>query len=1206
MKKESSFREIPFNYTSFSDKEIILTFFPPEFWGILENLKERRVTGRSAKLLFEVLGDLFIIDRNPYLYDDYLGNSHGRARLAALHRAKMATVLERTDMDDVRKIATETLRLSESFFARMKHEHRLRLKTLAAFGPITARRNIQFSPFHKVSHVTDATDWRVQYPFAVAFPGTLKEIPRLIRKARRLGLKIIPRGGGTGLTGGAVPTRRNTLVINTEKLRTIHGISHEPSPIGAIPVISVDAGAITDDVTDYCEERGLIFATDPTSGWASTIGGNIAENSGGKKALMWGTAIDNLYSFRMYDPAGKLLEIHRKDHPYRKILADDIVEFEVYAVRGKHKELQRTITLSGTDVRKKGLGKDITNKALGGVPGLQKEGGDGIIISAEFVLYEPWPAVATICLEVFGENMTAAAEAIVRVRDLFQNDPFVRLTALEHFDDKYVNAIQYRNKSHREAIPKAVLLIDVETKGEEFIADACSKLINEVMPYNVEAFVAQLPAAREKFWKDRKNLGAIARHTNAFKLNEDIVIPIESLSAFASFVDDLNQQKQRETLSRLTLAALNFLQDTAFDADEFIQAKREIFRATLLSLRDEIASCRIANNGLQRDLLARFEQSFHGYSEIIARFRSIHAGILSKTIVLATHMHAGDGNIHVNIPVNSNDYGMLKDAENTVTAVFHKTTELGGVISGEHGIGLTKLQFLSRNVIDEYQNYKSSIDPDDLFNPDKLTADFNHNSIYTPSLNLLEVEAFILEATELRSLTEQVSACVRCGKCKQPCHTNHPKATMFYSPRNKILALSLIVEAVLYEAQVHHQLNSRQLRNMSEIAKHCTLCHKCQIPCPVSIDFGKVTLAIRELLGERKVVRLAPLTASALAYLSLKDYYSNVLVGTFLYRALYPLQNLAYHVNRPIARFTRRLLGGMSAPIASKLPKGGGQTVRERFHLSHSDRCYAFTLPQPKITKSVLYFPGCGSERMFPDVCLATLTLLHGQGVRTVLPPEYLCCGYPFLSNGKAELAKARRYRNSVILHRMANTLSYMNIKEIIVSCGTCFEMLEQYQLSSIFPKARIIDIAEFLAEDSTFKPGLSPLQQLTYHTACHSPIKNQEPAVLFARLFGQKPHLPPHCCGEGGTMALSYSSLSNTLRERKNKAIKECTGEEKTTVLASCPSCIQGLSREEQTKHHTGKHLAVFMAEQLYGVDYGEKFVKAMDETKGIESILL
>ena len=88
----------------------------------------------------------------------------------------------------------------------------------ARLRPLTDRDNIKFDGLSRVSHVTDATDWRVEYPFVVLTPDTEAEMAALVKGCIELGLTIIPRGGGTGYTGGAVPLTWKSAVINTEKL----------------------------------------------------------------------------------------------------------------------------------------------------------------------------------------------------------------------------------------------------------------------------------------------------------------------------------------------------------------------------------------------------------------------------------------------------------------------------------------------------------------------------------------------------------------------------------------------------------------------------------------------------------------------------------------------------------------------------------------------------------------------------------------------------------------------------------------------------------------------------------------------------------------------------------------------------------------------------------------------------------------------------
>ena len=111
-------------------------------------------------------------------------------------------------------------------------------------------------------------------------------------------------------------------------------------------------------------------------------------------------------------------------------------------------------------------------------------------------------------------------------------------------------------------------------------------------------------------------------------------------------------------------------------------------------------------------------------------------------------MHAGDGNVHTNIPVNSNDYPMLHEAERMVDRIMQLASALDGVISGEHGIGLTKIGYLGPEGSTPSSS-TSSGRPEGQFNRGKLMPGSGLGDAYTPSLALVQQEALMLEPTEL-------------------------------------------------------------------------------------------------------------------------------------------------------------------------------------------------------------------------------------------------------------------------------------------------------------------------------------------------------------------------------------------------------------------------------------------------------------------------
>ena len=422
MTATASPREIPFNYTSADDRQAISHLLGPEVWRKLEELRTRRVTGRSARLLMRFFGEILIHRRNAYLFQELVESGSRRRRFLA-NIEKDLGVVERNANGEGRvlDVLGECRRLLAAFRKEVEGTPELRRRIQRELGAIVGKEGVLFDPFTLVSHATDATDWRLHLPVAVVMPDDEAQVAPVLAGIARLGLKAIPRGAGTGLTGGAVPLRPGCVVVNTEKLNRIRGISERTFrlPDGReqpAQVMEAEAGVITERAMELATEHGLVFATDPTSAWACTIGGNVAENAGGKDCVQWGTCIDNLVSWRMAMPSGRRWTVRRTDHALRKILPEDTVTFEVADEDGA---VVKTVGLRGADVRKKGLWKDITNKALGGVPGLQKEGTDGVITSAEFILYPEYEVKRTLCLEFFGPDFDEASRVILQLSRAF-------------------------------------------------------------------------------------------------------------------------------------------------------------------------------------------------------------------------------------------------------------------------------------------------------------------------------------------------------------------------------------------------------------------------------------------------------------------------------------------------------------------------------------------------------------------------------------------------------------------------------------------------------------------------------------------------------------------------------------------------------------------------------------------------------------------
>ncbi|MBW2658075.1 MAG: DUF3683 domain-containing protein [Deltaproteobacteria bacterium] len=1199
--KTSNYREIPYNFTSADDQLIIKLLFGSDVWENLEELRSQRITGRSSRLIMRFMGDLFILHRNPFLYQELIDSRSRRQHffktaLEDLTIIEKAAKVVRVGSERSRKVLHLVnlcrLRL-DSVKKDVSSASAKRTRIEKKLSPIIGRENIWFDPFTFISHATDATDWRLFLPVAVVRPSRENQVPPLMAAIAELGMKIIPRGGGTGLTGGSVPVTADSIIINSEKLTRIHQIRQidfpHLNPPTPVPVLKVEAGVVTSDAIAFAGKHNLVFATDPTSAWASTIGGNIAENAGGKTAVLWGTAIDNILSYNIAMPGTGLLTVQRIGHPMRKILPDDTLHFQVL---NSDDTVLKEIKLTGGDIRKKGLWKDITNKALKGLPGFQKEGTDGIITSGEFVLHEAYRKKITFCLEFFGNDMDEASRVIVKISDEFVNRGEEALMALEHFDEEYIRAIKYKFKAARSVNPKAVLLIDLVGHTVEQVLRGKKRLEKLLFPYkNTELFTAQDDDEAARFWRDRKRLGAIAARTNAFKLNEDIVLPLSALAEFSRFVDKYNIEEDNCNKREFIRTILHYLKTAEpLEDPDWLEAKipkaeelcgetvEKISQRTVESVRHEVHI-----KQLMTDLL----KLFSGYEKVSLNIEEIHREVRSKRIIIATHMHAGDGNIHVNIPVFSNDRGMMKRAEKTADDVMSKAVELGGVVSGEHGIGITKMKFLEEKRVQELTEYRQKVDPGSIMNPGMLSDPAIIDKVFTPSFNLLELEAKILQYGSLARLSSMISKCIRCGKCMPVCCVYFPGSNIFFHPRNKNMAIASLIEALLYDVQRSHLPRFNQLKNLEEIADHCTMCRKCLPPCPVDIDTAEVSILERNILSDIGYKHTAPATALSLAYLESRNKYFNVLFRKIMVEWGSNMQRLGAGIMKKTCRTVTGKIWRPLEMLKSPMMNPSRTTLADMLPRC-SEHEAMMIHPKGELKQTVFYFPGCGSERLYADISMAAVYLLLKNNIRVILPPPFLCCGFPAKVNAKNKMSEKISLRDTIILSQIREMLGHLIFDSFLISCGTCREALQSMGCSEIF-NCEIEDICKFILDDSSLNCGKKCGEHILYHTPCHDSFDGTGPNLL-GQVFAEVKTVPD-CCSEAGTMAISRPDISHAMLKRKKLSIAMANPEKTASIIATnCPSCLSGLGRNREM-NVTPQHLTVLLAENLGGKQWPEEF---------------
>ena len=1137
-------------------------------------------------LTIEIAKELFLVYCNPYISPETVRKSV-QERFAASRRGL------------AHHYVTSISEGLTMFWSAHEEDVHFRDAVIAKLSSVLPKENIDTSKHALVVNATDATDLRLELPLLVVTPTTAEQVSNVVQLANEMQFALVPRGGGSGATGGAIPARKRSVILALTKLTKIYPVDKENMSL------RVQAGVITSDAISAAAKENLLFSVDPASKTASSIGGNIAENAGGPLCFEYGTTIDNLLSFRMVTPTGELIEVIRQNHPRRAIEPSDDVIFEVRDMTGG---LRSLIKMPASEIRTPGLGKDVTNKALSGLPGLQKEGTDGVIIDATFTLHKSLKYYKVMALEFFGrsmENCMLVVSDIVALRnDIRRRGSSVKISALEEFNGKYVKAINYRKKSEiYEGDPISVLIVQLDSDDEVLLEQAVEHVVHICETYDgVDAFVAKDNKQAEHFWEDRHKLSAIAKHTSGFKINEDVVIPMRAIPEFALYLEALNL----ECMARAYRTALKKISNLKGLPEEELRVTEELAYSTRI-VKGEILAADLSDEELELHATLFLRSLAESYPAIATAIENIEQEMISTRICVASHMHAGDGNCHVNIPVNSNDPEMMHAAETAAALVMGKAQELGGEVTGEHGIGITKIAFLTDKKMADFREYKQLVDPRSIFNPAKLTQKKLPVAPYTFSFNRLiqDIQQSGLENKErLISLLTNVQTCTRCGKCKQFCPMHYPEQSLLYHPRNKNLILGALIEAIYYSQVNTGKPDPFLLSELGSLVEHCTGCGKCMAVCPLKISSHEIALTLRGFLEEEGAGG-HPIKSRVINILAQKPekYIPAVAklasLGQGVQNKVLPLVPASWR-----NKFANPLFSGQG-------PRPGYRNLMEALHLEQG----SIFVPKGHVAGTVLYFPGCGGAIFFRSIGLAGLALLLRAGYAVVLPKQHLCCGYPLLAAGAHDAFATNQDKNITHLRQLAQQAQEQGypIGTVLTACGSCRDGMERHFIPEVFPKnddeqVKLSDVTYFLLANSPNlqEQGLPMAESgtLLYHSPCHAEVpglhKAKAAGIYAAKLgafTGRDVKLSPGCCGESGMGAMTSPAIYNKIRNKKAAQLSRDMENlvESTPVIVGCPSCKMGLTRILMNGREKRRvlHTLEFFAEHLLGERWQKKFRK-------------
>ncbi|MDR2056220.1 MAG: FAD-binding oxidoreductase [Desulfovibrio sp.] len=1141
------------------------------------------------QLAIAIAEELFLVAYNPFID-------------AAIVRESVQESFERQSVSLAHYYATAISEGITMFWSAHTAETVFRDNLIGSLRGILPEECILSDPQALVAAATDATDLRMELPLLVVEPDSTEQVAEIVKLANDLKFALIPRGGGSGMTGGAVPARKRTVIVSLTRLTRIG-----PIDLAGMTIVC-QTGAITQEVINAASATGAFFSVDPASKQASTIGGNISENAGGPSAFEYGTTLDNLLWWRMVTPTGEIISIERENHPRHKILPDETATFVVKDMSGG---VRNVVELRGDEIRLPGLGKDVTNKALGGLPGMQKEGVDGIITEACFILHPKPRASRVMVLEFFGRSMHPAAVVVrelVRLRDRIRNEgDYARLSALEEIGAKYLQVIEYARKSHKFA-ERPISIIILQADGDDpYLLDKCVGDIVTLVENqeNADIIVAEDEKEAERFWEDRHRLSAIAKRTSGFKRNEDVVIPTDRIPDFALFLEQLNLEYAAAAF-RTALQEVGRLPGFPMEDKSF---NREFSFASKAAL-GEVTATEISDSELFAKAGTFLGELEGRYPHLSKKINKIAADMEAGRIIIASHMHAGDGNCHVNIPVNSNDPHMLELAEEAAARVMAECQEMGGEVSGEHGIGITKIAFFSKEKMDALRAFKERVDPRDVMNPAKLVYRELPVKPFTFSFNRLihDIrESGLPDKEKLISLLTTVQICTRCGKCKQVCPMAFPERSMHYHPRNKNMALGMLLEAVYYSQVNRGRIDENLLAVLRDIVEHCTSCGRCMDSCPIAIPSGEVALSLRALLG-REGAGGHPLKERALEWVC-RDLPKRAPKAAKLASLGQKMQNriLGFIPDSWKKRMQNPLFSGQG-------PKTGYTNLYETLKLNRGT-LFAPSKLRPGMP-CALYFPGCGGALFFDRIGLSCLMLLLKAGFAVIVPPRHLCCGYPLLAAGmettfEDNLAQNRQYLASMLRELARKGL---DCRYLVSACGTCQDSLARLDLKTQFPELEQKDVVQ-LALPLLNKNALSrmpePGSKIILHTSCHCEwpglhkIKGRGiMAAMIAGFTETTVELSQGCCAESGMGAMTSPEIFNILRQRKQKRLAENLADGYAgPVLVGCPSCKIGIGR---CLINMGRattpvlHTAEWLAGLVDGEDRRQGFRKKAGETKG------
>jgi glycolate oxidase len=394
---------------------------------------------------------------------------------------------------------------------------------------IVGRDNLTTEKSDLICYAFDATQQRF-LPDVALYPHNAEEISEILKLANRERIPVVPRGSGSGFSGGSLPIVGGIALI-LRRMDKILEIDEENL------LAVVEPGVVTETFQKAVEAKGLFYPPDPASLKFSSLGGNVAECAGGPRCVKYGVTRDYILGLEVVTPQGEIIRTGGR-------------------------------TMKGV------VGYDLTRLMVG------SEGTLGVVTKIIIKLL-PLPASKKTMLIIF-DSIRGASRAVSKII-LGRIIP----TTLEFMDSTSIDVVRNATSLSIPEQARAILIVEVDGE-EELLEKQAQRIVEIVAPYGVvETRVARDKAESEDIWKLRRSISPSLRQVNPNKFNEDICVP---RSKIPDMILDLERISREIGVPIINFGHagdgnihVNVMVDLAVEGMQarVDKALEEIFRATL-------------------------------------------------------------------------------------------------------------------------------------------------------------------------------------------------------------------------------------------------------------------------------------------------------------------------------------------------------------------------------------------------------------------------------------------------------------------------------------------------------------------------------------------------------------------------------------------------------------------------------------------------